>query len=344
MMKWGLKAALWAGLALGVMACARERAAIAAPEPGWSLAVPEGFPMPPIPEDNLLTEERVALGRSLFYDPVLSRDSTVACASCHRQAWAFADNRPTSPGVEGRPGLRNSPSLANVAYQQRLLREGGVPTLEMQVLVPIQEHNEFDFNILLIAERLRALPHYAELAQAAYQREPDAFVITRALAAFQRTLLSGDSPFDRYAYAGEAEAVSASALRGYALFNSERLGCASCHNGFLFTNQGFANNGLYLHYTDPGRRRLTGRPEDEGVFKIPSLRNVAVTGPYMHDGSLATLTEVVDHYAGGGFAHPNRSPLLRPFQLTAEEREDLLRFLESLTDEALLRNPAFGNE
>jgi cytochrome c peroxidase len=343
-MRQGFKALLWAMAALLATACARESVPPAAPAPTWALVVPEGFPPPPIPDDNLLTAARVALGRRLFYDPVLSRDSTVACASCHKQEYAFADNRPTSPGVEGRPGLRNSPSLANAAYQQRLLREGGVPTLEMQVLVPIQEHNEFDFNILLIADRLRAIPEYVEMARAAYQREPDAFVITRSLAAFQRTLLSGYAPFDRYVYGGQAEAVSAAVLRGHALFGSERLGCASCHNGFLFTTQAFANNGLYLNYADPGRQRLTGRPEDEGVFKIPSLRNVAVTAPYMHDGSVATLETVIDHYAGGGHAHPNRSPLLRPFQLTEAERQDLLRFLESLTDEELLRNPAFSKE
>ena len=333
---------VWATYSLGLLlavACAKEPAPTD-PE-AYVLAVPAGFPTPEIPADNVLTVSRIQLGKRLFYDPLLSRDSSLSCAGCHKQSLAFADQLSTSPGIEGRPGTRNTPSLANVAYQKHLLREGGVPTLEMQVFVPIQEHNEFDFNILQAAKRMNRMPEYVELAQKAYGRAPDPFVITRALAAFERTLLSGDSPFDRWFYQGQAAALSESARRGLELFNSPRLGCQSCHSGFLFTSQEFANNGLYTTYLDSGRMRLTGLESDRALFKIPSLRQVALTAPYMHDGSLPSLEAVLDHYQSGGKNHPNKSPVLHPFSLTAQERADLLTFLNSLSDVSFLQNPAF---
>lgn len=335
--------ALFSGcLALLLAACRKEEPL--PPEPGENpvlLQVPVGFPQPQIPADNALTAERIALGKRLFYDPVLSRDSTISCASCHKQSLAFADSTATSPGVEGRPGVRNSPTLANVAYQKTLLREGGLPTLEMQILVPIQEHNEFDFNILSIMERLEKHPEYVQMAQQAYGRKPDPFVITRSIAAFERTLLSGNSAFDQWYFQGKKRALSQEAQRGFALFNSERLGCNQCHSGFLFTNQAVANNGLYETYADPGRMRLTGLESDRAVFKIPTLRNAALTAPYMHDGSLKTLDAVIDHYQTGGRSHPNKSPLLKPFHLSPAERRDLLAFLTSLTDPSFLQNPDF---
>lgn len=321
-------------------ACTKE-AAPSMPE-GELFRVPPGFPAPEMPSDNALSAARVALGKRLFYDPVLSRDSSLSCGSCHKQQFAFADSLATSPGVDNRPGTRNSPSLANVAYQKRLLREGGVPTLEMQVLVPIQEHNEFDFNILEIADRLKSKPEYVDLAWEAYQRPPDAFVITRAISAFERTLVSGNAPFDQWFFQGKKSAVTETTKRGYQLFTSERLGCGQCHGGFLFTDQGFANNGLYEQYADSGRIRLTGLESDRAIFKVPSLRNIAVTAPYMHDGSLPTLDAVLDHYQTGGKAHPNKSPLLKPFSLSGQERNDLLSFLHSLTDESFLQNDAFN--
>jgi len=309
----------------------------------YVLRVPAGFPMPDIPPDNLLTKSRVALGKRLFYDPVLSADSSRSCGSCHASHLAFSDSTPVSLGIKSRPGSRNTPTLANVAYQKNLLREGGVPTLEMQVLVPIQEHNEFDFNILLAAERLQKRPEYVAMAEKAYGREPDAFVITRSIAAFERTLLSGDAPYDQYAFQGKYNALSASEKRGLDLFQSERLNCSKCHEGFLFTNQDFTNNGLYEVYPDSGRIRLTGLESDRAVFKVPSLRNIALTTPYMHDGSLPTLDAVIDHYQTGGKPHPNKSPLLKPFNLTVQERVDLLAFLGSLTDQNFISNPEFKN-
>jgi cytochrome c peroxidase len=331
---------LFTGLLFCLAACRKDE-----PQPPlppetdeYTLRVPVGFPAPTVPADNALTRSRVALGRRLFYDPALSADSTRSCASCHAPHLAFSDSTAVSLGIRGRAGTRNSPSLANVAYQQKLLREGSVPTLEMQVLVPVQEHNEFDFNILLVAERLSRMPEYVVMAEKAYGRMPDAFVVTRAIAAFERTLLSGGSPFDEWFFQGKNAAVSAAVKRGYDLFQSEKLSCGKCHEGFLFTNQSFANNGLYEMYPDSGRIRLTGLASDRALWKVPSLRNIALTAPYMHDGSLPTLEAVIDHYQTGGKAHPNRSLLLKPFALTAQERADLLAFLQSLTDEGFVGN------
>lgn len=309
----------------------------------YVLRVPAGFSLPDIPADNVLTKSRVALGRRLFYDPALSADSTRSCGSCHAPHLAFSDSTAVSLGIDNRAGTRNAPTLANVAYQKKLLREGGVPTLEMQILVPIQEHNEFDFNILLVADRLQKMPEYVAMAEKAYGRTPDAFVITRSIAAFERTLLSGDSPYDQYAFQGKFNALSPSEKRGLVLFQSEPLNCSKCHDGFLFTNQDFTNNGLYEIYPDSGRIRLTGLGSDRAVFKIPTLRNVALTAPYMHDGSLPTLEAVIDHYQTGGKQHPNKSLLLKPFNLTAHERADLLAFLHSLTDQKFIANPEFRN-
>lgn len=317
-------------IALTVVACGKEPV----PEPEPLLQVPDGFPEPIFPEGNELTEARWLLGKKLFFDPVLSRDSSISCASCHLPQFAFSDTAAFSPGVDGAPGTRNAPSLANVAYHPYFMREGGVPTLEMQILVPIQEHNEFDFNILLIAERLQGDSLYRAMSQTAYGREPDHFVITRAIACFERTLLSGDSAYDRNELTSAAE-------RGRQLFFGEKTQCSQCHGGFNFTHYAFENNGLYEEYADPGRFRLTGLEQDRALFKVPSLRNVALTAPYMHDGSLGSLKEVVAHYSSGGAAHPNKSPLIRPLGLSAQERADLVAFLESLTDVTFVNNPKF---
>lgn len=329
-------------LLLFVFSCGKEEQmpAPAGSDP-YVPARPAGFPQPEIPADNLLTYGRVALGRRLFYDPALSRDSTRSCASCHFAERAFSDTSAVSFGVEGRAGVRNSPSLANVVYQKKLLREANLPTLEMQILVPIQEHNEFDFNILEVAERLNRMPEYVAAAQEAYGRDPDPFVITRSIAAFERTLLSGNSPFDQWFFQGKPLVLAASARRGYDLFQSERLNCSKCHEGFLFTSQQVANNGLYEVYPDSGRMRLTGLESDRAMFKIPSLRNAGVTAPYMHDGSLPTLAAVVEHYNSGGRTHPNKSPLLKPLGLSAAEKADLLAFLNALTDPGFLNNPDY---
>ncbi|MBI1183345.1 cytochrome-c peroxidase [bacterium] len=308
-----------------------------------SLLTPKGFPKVDFPEDNGFTLARWKLGKKLFYDPVLSADSTISCNSCHKQQFAFADNVALSNGVQGRAGVRNAPSLANVAYHPYYTREGGVPSLEMQVLVPIQEHNEFDFNILLIEERLKKNADYVWLSTEAYGREPDYFVITRALAAFERSLLSGNSPYDQYTFQGMKKALSAKQKKGMDLFFSEKTGCSNCHSGFNFTNYAFENNGLYTTYQDLGRKRLTGADADYALFKVPSLRNVSVSAPYMHDGSLADLYQVVEHYNSGGKDFYNKSSLIKQLGLTEKEKEQLVAFLNALTDVKFLTQNEFEN-
>lgn len=310
-------------------------------EGGFLLKIPVGFPAPKIPQDNILTKERIRLGKLLFYDPVLSKDSTKSCASCHLAANSFSDTVAFSVGIENRLGTRNSPSLANVVYQDKLLREGSVPSLEMQIAVPIQEHNEFDFNIVRIAERLNNNQMYVNLSMETYGRKPDPFVITRSIAAFERTLLSGNSLFDQWYFQKLPEAYRPEVARGFLLFQSDRLNCIQCHNGFLFTNQSYQNNGLYINYPDSGRMRFTQLEQDRAMFKVPSLRNVGLTAPYMHDGSLKSLDQVIDHYASGGKPHVNKNSLLKSFVLSPEERKDLLAFLNSLTDFTFISNPEF---
>lgn len=302
--------------------------------------IPNGFPNPDFPSDNKFSNERFLLGRKLFFDPILSRDSSISCASCHRPELAFTDGKPVSEGIMSRFGTRNAPSLANVSYHPYLLREGGVPTLEMQVGVPIQEHNEFDENILVIAEKLNKQPVYQNMSMAAYNRLPDAFVITRSIATFERALLSGNAPYDQYIN-GNSSALSNSAKNGLRLFNSESLKCSQCHSGFNFTNYTFQNNGLYENDIDEGRKRLTGKEEDRSLFKVPSLRNVAITYPYMHDGSLQSLEAIVEHYSKGGNPNPHKSELIKRFTLSKQEKIDLVNFLKSLTDTQFLNNSNF---
>ena len=321
-------------------ACKKDTIETASSSP--LLTVPKGFPSIPFPADNTFTQARWDLGKKLFYDPILSIDGSKSCASCHHTSLAFADSLPTSPGAFNRPGTRNAPSLANVAYQPYYLREGSVPTLEMQVLVPIQEQNEFAHNIVDIAEVLKTLPEYVQMSQAAYGREPDAYVITRAIATFERTIISGNSAFDQFQN-GNTGALTESEKRGKDLFFSSKTNCSQCHNGFNFTNYAFENNGLYQTYADPGRERFTFDAADNGKFKVPSLRNAEVTAPYMHDGSLITLRDVLNHYNGGGNNHPNKNSLIKPLNLTQAEMDDLETFLKSLTDYSFINNTALSN-
>jgi cytochrome c peroxidase len=304
--------------------------------------VPSHFPIPDIPQDSFPTELKVAFGRKLFYDPILSRDSTISCASCHNPALAFSDEVALSLGVDKRLGTRNSPSLANVVYQKALLREGGIPTIEQQILVPIQEHNEFDNNMLVIVKKMKNNSKYISLAKSAFNREIDPFVVTRAIAAFERTLISGNAKYDQSI--NNKIKLSAIESQGKDLFFSEKTNCSSCHSGFLFTNQGFENNGLYSQYIDEGRKRLTGLDSDDARFKVPSLRNIELTAPYMHDGSIATLEGVIDHYSDHVVSHINKSDLVRSLQLTKEEKTAMLAFLKTLTDYEFINDNRFRNE
>jgi cytochrome c peroxidase len=305
---------------------------------------PVGFPNIDYPEDNAYSYERWLLGKKLFFDPILSKDGQVSCASCHKPNLAFSDEVSLSPGSDQAPGTRNASTLVNVAYLPYFTREGGVPTLEMQILVPIQEHNEFNNNIVLIAEALSKDSVYIQMAMKAFNQAPNPYVITRALANFERTILSGQSAYDQEIFSGIEGAMNTSALRGMKLFESDKTNCSSCHGGFNFTNYAFENNGLYLEYADEGRARLTQEEADLARFKVPTLRNIEVTAPYMHDGSIATIEAVIDHYNSGGQDHKNKSALVRPLHLSDNEKADLKAFLLSLTDSNFLNNRNLSNE
>lgn len=322
---------------ISLTACSKDQELLAPEMIAYQLKVPQGFPMPEIPEDNLLTENRVKLGKMLFSDKILSKDSSISCASCHLQSNAFTDPRRFSLGVHDSLSIRNSMPLFNLAYSRSFFWDGGVPTLELQVLAPIENHLEMNLSLQEAEKRIKQNPEYISLFHKAYNREPDLYGLVRAIAAFERTLISGNSRYDQYMFQNKTQALNASELRGKDIFFGEKAECFHCHTGFNFTDQTFQNNGLYAEYPDAGRARITSRNSDIGRFKVPSLRNIEVTGPYMHDGSLNTLEEVLAHYQSGGKNHPNQSPLIRPFTLTAQEEADLIAFLKSLTDEEFLR-------
>ncbi len=326
-------------LALSVSSCKPDE--VDALDRPYRLSLPAGFPSMNIPADNELTEVRVELGKMLFFDKALSRDSTVSCGSCHFQLNAFSDVVAISTGIEGRKGLRNSPPLFNLGYHPYFFFDGGVPTLELQVLAPVQDVNEMDHEFPEAVARLAQNQVYQEMAQIAYGRSFDAFVLTRAISAFERTLVSGNSAYDKYNN-GSSNALNESAKRGMALFNSERLSCNGCHSGFNFTDYSFKNNGLYVQYPDSGRMRVTALPQDRDKFKVPSLRNVALTAPYMHDGSFATLPDVIEHYNSGGAANPQKDERIQPLLLSNQEKSDLLEFLYSLTDNEFITNPNYA--
>jgi len=298
----------------------------------WYPSLPGTFDsLPAMPDDNQLTQARIELGRLLFHEPLLSGDASVSCASCHKENLAFADNRRVSSGVHGRLDKRNSPSLVNVAYQKRLFMEGGVPNLEIQVLAPFGNANEMDFTLTAAAKLLQQDVVYRSLAREAYSSEINGFVISRALSAFQRSLISSGSLYDQFLL-GDSIAIPAAAQRGSKLFYNDDIACGSCHSGFLYTDQEFYNVGLYIEYADEGRGRLTQNSDDLGKIKTPSLRNVAITAPYMHDGSVATLDEVLQHFNKGGLGHPNQDSRIKPLNLDEYQLSDLKAFLESLTD------------
>ncbi len=314
---------------------------VAVPEKPYTLDIPEGFPAPNIPDDNQLTEARVRLGKKLFYDPILSSDYTISCVSCHPQEFAFSDITALSEGVNGKLGLRNTPTLTNVAYGTSFFHDGGAPTLSLQAVAPITDSLEMNLPLDQAIERVKNDPEYNQLFREAYDEE-GVFPITRALEAFQFTLISGNSPFDKFYFQGGEDALTDSEKRGWILFKSNGLKCRECHSGFNFSSGGFESNGLYEAYgNDPGRSRITSNPSDEGKFKVPTLRNIELTGPYMHDGSMATLEQVIEHYASGGSSHPNKSELITGFEMSEQEKQDLLNFLKSLTDWEFVNNPDF---
>ena len=283
----------------------------------------------PISPDNPPSAVAADLGERLFFDPLLSATQDLACASCHRPEHAFADVTATSEGVFGRRTTRNAPSLLNAAYGTSFFWDGRTRTLEEQVVQPIIEPNEMGLPLPALVGRLRERPEYQEAFRTAFDSEATAETLAWALASYIRTLRSGDSSADRYA-AGDPDALDADARAGFKLFREEAR-CVECHIGPLLTDEGFHNTGVGWGTGDLGRFEATGDRADRGKFNTPSLRNVALTAPYMHDGSLATLEDVVDFYTDGGRPNPYLDRELHPLRLTDDEKTSLVAFLRSLT-------------
>ncbi|MGE0131535.1 MAG: cytochrome-c peroxidase [Blastocatellales bacterium] len=307
------------------------------------IEAPPGLPPASIPSDNRPTADSIALGRKLFYDVKLSSDDTLSCASCHSPALYFADGQQVAKGVNGQLGPRNTPTVLNAAYGLAQFWDGRAASLEQQVGGPIANPKEMNQPHEVCIAKLNADQSYRdEFAKVFGPGMITMDKIEKAIASFERTLLSGNSPFDRYRYGGEKGALSASAVRGLAVFTDKNRGnCATCHTVgekfALFTDGKFHNLGAGMNssgeLTDLGRYEQTGSETDRGAFRTPGLRNVARTAPYMHDGSLKTLKEVVDFYMGGANSNPQLDREIKPLKLSAQDRADLVAFLEALTGE-----------
>ncbi|MDG1656758.1 MAG: cytochrome c peroxidase [Schleiferiaceae bacterium] len=287
------------------------------------------YPEMQFPIDNPANPDAAKLGERLFFDPILSIDSTISCGSCHKPEMGFATNDAVTPGVDGALGKRNSPSLMNVGFQPYFMREGGVPSLEMQVLVPLGDETEMAHNVVDAVRRLNRNTSYRNEFLAVYGDTASPYLLVRALANFERTLIDFSSAFDSYIN-GEGSSLSAEAVKGGQLFYG-KANCVECHSGVLLTDFSFANNGsAILDSSDYGRELLTNESDDRYVFKTPSLRFVKQTAPYMHDGSVSTLAAVIDQYNSGGVSHSFTDPRIQPLDLSTAERNQLLAFLEAL--------------
>jgi cytochrome c peroxidase len=344
----------------------------------WNL--PKGFPKPYVPADNPMSAAKVELGRYLFYDTRMSVNGKSSCATCHKQELAFTDGRAVGLGATGESHSRSAMSLVNVAWSASLTwSHPEMRSLEKQALVPMFGDHPVELGLREgdgFLPVLRSDPKYRELFQRAFPDEADRFTIvnvTKAIAAFERSIVSARSPYDRYHYDRDDDAVSDSAKRGEIVFFSQHVSCFRCHGGFNFNDSTisernperqieFHNTGLYnvpgeFSYPAPnvGIYEFTKARADIGKFKAPTLRNIALTAPYMHDGSIPTLDGVLDHYAAGGRAiatgpnagnghdNPNKDPLIGGFPLSPQNRVDLIEFLKSLTDEMLTHDPRFAD-
>lgn len=304
----------------------------------YTYNTPSYFPILNYPSDNKPTKRKFELGKKLFFDKILSKDNSASCGSCHFQNIAFSDSVAFSVGTAGRIGERNSPTLTNIGYNSNFFWDGGVPSLELQALAPLDNHKEFNLPYDSLLARLNNNSVYKQLFNAAFNEDANLNNYSKALACYQRAFISGNSKYDDYYYKNNTSAFSASELNGFQLFTNPAIGCNTCHSGFNFTNGSFENNGLYVNYPDQGRYKVTGYIQDFAKFKVPTLRNVALTAPYMHDGSFTTLTQVIDHYNNGGQAHSNKSPKVKPLNLTPQQKADLVNFLKTLTDNGFIKN------
>jgi len=288
----------------------------------------------PIPESNPLTAEKISLGRKLFFDPLLSRDHTVSCATCHDPKLGFTDGEPVAVGVSGQKGTRRTPRLINRGYGKLFFWDGRAPTLEDQVLQPIRNPIEMAVSLDEVVARLEADAAYKTAFHDAFGRSPGVEGLQRALASYVRTIVSGNSPYDRFV-AGKPDALTPAQRRGLEIFRGKG-NCAVCHLGPNLTDEEFHNTGVGWKdgaSGDVGRAKTSGDAADMGAFKTPTLREVAAGGPYMHDGSLGTLADVIEFYDKGGERNPHLSREMQRLDLAAPEKADLLEFLKALSGE-----------
>ena len=323
-----------------------------------SLTIPKLFKEklinPIIPSNNPLTKEGVALGKKLFFDKILSKDNSQSCATCHDPKRSFTDETRFSDGVDGQFGKRNSMPIYNLAwnFQDRFAWDGKELGLERQALEPVRNPIEMHSKWVNVAKKLQSHSEYPLLFKRAFGKSViDSTLVTKALAQFERTLISGNSKFDKYLN-GEVQ-LTTNELNGFKVFMDEARGdCFHCHgsnNNPLWTDNKFHNNGLDATFTDKGFGAVTGNPADNGKFKTPSIRNLKFTAPYMHDGRFATIEEVIEHYSTGLKASPTIDPLMKKVNqggvnLSTQDKADLKAFLLTLTDNDFVNNPAFQKE
>jgi cytochrome c peroxidase len=289
----------------------------------------------PVVKDH--SEAQIELGRKLFFDKRLSIDNTVSCVSCHDPKRAFTDGKKFSEGVEGRLGFRNAPTLLNVIDATSFMFDAEIKTLEEQAIVPIQDHAEMDISMGDLIRKLRSIPEYNERSQEIFNKEFDASVLTRSLAAFQKTLISKNSLFDQFLATGDSSLLNKLQLKGWSKFN--KYNCIECHELPNLTDYQPYNIGLYVDYgEDQGRFRVTHDSTDMGKFKTPTLRNIELTAPYFHDGSAQSLSDVFQSHISGSKLHPNKDFRLRDIQITPVEEKELIEFLKIVTDTDFLLN------
>lgn len=281
----------------------------------------------PVPEDNPMDEDVIELGKTLFFDPRLSGNDELSCASCHVPALGWSDGKPLFEGFEGVEGPRRTPTIINSAYYDELFWDGRADSLEEQAKGPISSPIEMNMNLDELADKLAAIDGYPEMFEEAFGEEITLDNIVKAIAAFERTIVIDDTPFDRF-LAGDYDALTEEEILGMKVFANEGQ-CITCHNGPNLTDQQYHNVGL--DSDDEGRMEHTGDEEDDGAFRTAGLYGIAHHAPYMHDGSLETLEDVVDFYDRGGDGHPNTSPLITELNLTDEQKSALVAFLKALS-------------
>lgn len=329
----------------GLLIGCRENVSYVQPSTTKDYSVPPpGFPPIPFPADNPYSLAKFELGRRLFYEKILVKDSSFkSCSHCLKQAHNFQDNQPNSLGHDKLPEFRNTMSLTNVAYYDKIFWDGRGKSIEQPAYRSLFLPYIFGLDTNELLKRLRKHPLYPKLFKEAFgpEVEPTAYLTSLAISTFVRCLVSGNSPYDKY-IRGDTNALTESQKRGMKLFFSERARCSVCHSGFLFTDLKPHNTGTTTHYFDFGLEYITKNYADRGKFITPSLRNVEVSAPYMHEGTYSTLEEVIENYNLGGRPFFNKDTLIRPLNLTSQEKIDLVNFLKSLTDWEFLSNPDFS--